>query len=395
MDPTTGPEPFLFRQSTRQIAYGPGILSRLGDLARDRSVARAAIVIDGCFSDGPLRSRLQELLETAGVDVAFHCVPGQEPDTDSVADCRSFMETVAPDLVVAVGGGSTMDTAKVARSLLSNPVEVAELAGFDRYHEPHPSLLVCVPTTAGTASEVSEMAVISLAGSDVKLRYRSQNMAAQVALLDPELTISMPPAVTAATGFDALTHALESYVSRSASLLTDPLALDALTRIVRWLPRAYLEPTNLDARGHCLVGSMLAGFVFNSTQLGLAHAISAPLGALHHVVHGVGNALALPAVMAFNEPGVGAKAATIADVFGTATAAEGVAALRADLDLDMGLDEFVAADSEREAIAVAAMKSGNVETNPRRADLQSMRAIIAAMREPLRGRAPAVPDQSR
>ena len=384
------PEAFLFRHSTRQIVYGPGALSKLGDIARDRELKRAAIVCDGFFSAGALQSRLRDLLEKAGVSVAFHNVPGQEPDTDSVSACHSLLERVAPDLVVAVGGGSTMDTAKVARIMLSNSGEAAELAGFDKRYEAHPSLFVCVPTTAGTASEVSEMAVVSLAGSDLKLRYRSQNMSAEIALLDPELTLSVPPAVTAATGFDALTHARESYVSTSASLLTDPLALDALVRIVRWLPVAYREPSNLAARGHCLIASMLAGFVFNSTQLGLAHAIAAPLGALHHVVHGVANALALPAVTAFNEACMGAKAETIARVFATATAAEGIAALRAGLDLDMGLDDIVGTQTEREAIAVAAMKSANIATNPRRADLPGVRAVIAAMREPLQGRAPWV-----
>jgi len=386
----TDPEAFLFRHSTRQIIYGPGTLSRLADIARDRQLTRAVVVSDGFFSAGALESRLRALLESAGVSVEFHSVPGQEPDTDSVSACHSLLERVAPDLVVAVGGGSTMDTAKVARIMLSNPGEVAELAGFDRRYEAHPSLLVCVPTTAGTASEVSEMAVVSLAGSDLKLRYRSQNMSAEIALLDPELSVSAPPAVTAATGFDALTHALESYVSTRASLLTDPLALDAMARIVRWLPVAYREPSNLAARGHCLVGSMLAGFVFNSTQLGLAHAIAAPLGALHHVVHGVANALALPAVTAFNEACLGAKADIIARVFETPTAAEGVAALRARLDLDRGLDEVVGTQGERESIAVAAMKSANIATNPRRADLPAVRAVIAAMREPLQGRAPRV-----
>ena len=386
----TDPEPFLFRQSTRQIVYGPGVLSRLGDIARDRDLNRAVIVIDGFFSGSARNSHLRDLLENAGVSVEFHGVPAKEPDTDSVTACHALLEQVAPDLVGAVGGGSTRDPAMVARMMLSNPGEVAELAGFDRRYEAHPSLFVCVPTTAGTASEVSEMAVVSLAGSDLKLRYRSQNMTAEIALLDPELVVSAPPAVTAATGFDALTHALESYVSKSASVMTDPLALDAMARIVRWLPVAYREPSNLAARGHCLIGSMLAGFVFNSTQLGLAHAIAAPLGALHHVVHGVANALALPAVMAFNEPCLGAKAEAIARVFGTATAAEGIAALRAGLDLDMGLDQVVATDAERKAIAVAAMKSGNIVTNPRRAGLPEVAAVLAAMREPLQGRIPRI-----
>ena len=386
----TDPEAFLFRHSTHQIVYGPGALFRLGDIARERDLERAVIVTDGFFSGSARQSRLRELLENAGVSVEFHGVPAKEPDTDSVTACHSLLEQVAPDLVVAVGGGSTMDTAKVARIMLSNPSGAAELAGFDRRYEAHPSLFVCVPTTAGTASEVSEMAVVSLAGSDLKLRYRSQNMSAEIALLDPELVVSAPPAVTAATGFDALTHALESYVSKSASLMTDPLALDAMARIVRWLPVAYREPSNLAARGHCLIGSMLAGFAFNSTQLGLAHAIAAPLGALHHVVHGVANALALPAVTAFNEPCLDAKTEAIARIFATATPAEGVASLRAELGLDMGLDDVVSTEAEREAIAVAAMKSANIATNPRRVDLPEVRAVIAAMREPLQGRVPRI-----
>ena len=388
------PEPFHFRHSTRRIIFAPGALDSVGKLAQTRRLRRIALVIDGFFRDSEVRERIRGLAERDGAAFAAHAPPNQEPDTDTVEDCRRFLAEFDPDCVLAIGGGSTMDTAKVARIMLSNPGDVAEAAGFDREFRPHPSLFVCMPTTAGTGSEVSEMAVVSLAGSDIKLRYRSQNMTAEVAVLDPELTVSAPPSVTAACGFDALTHAVEGFVSRLASPMTDPYTIDAVRRLARWLPVAFEEPENISARGQCLLASTLAACAFNSTQLGLAHAIAAPLGALHHVAHGVANALALPAVTAYNEPCLAEKGPVLAEALGSravasASPASGIASLRERLGLDRGLDEIVHTEDEREAIAVAALKSGNIPTNPREPTLADVRAVVGAMREPLRGSPPA------
>lgn len=314
--------------------------------------------------------------------MCFHAIPNREPDTVSVTECCSALRALDPDLVIAVGGGSTMDSAKVARLMLANEGTADELAGWDRDYLEHHSRLVCVPTTAGTASEVSEMAVVSLSGSDIKLRYRSQDMAAHQALLDPELLVGLPATVTANTGFDALTHALESYVSRLASPLTDPVAWEALRRLIRWLPVSFREPANVVARGECLIGSMQAGFVFNSTQLGLAHALSAPLGAMYHVIHGVGNALVLPAVVAFNECQLGPKRNRLLELFGTEHVFEGIAAIRRDLELDLGLAEFVP-NSGLSELAVAALKSGNIPTNPRTPSEEDVLRILDHSREPL------------
>ena len=398
------PEPFFFRHSTRQIIYAAGSLASIGELVPARRLRRVALVVDGFFHGTEVCERVRALVERNGAALAVHAPPNQEPDTNTVEECRRFLAEFNPDCVLAIGGGSTMDTAKVARIMLSNPGDVAEAAGFDREFRPHPSLFVCMPTTAGTGSEVSEMAVVSLAGSDIKLRYRSQNMTAEVAVLDPELTVSAPPTVTAACGFDALTHAVEGFVSRLASPMTDPYTIDAVRRLARWLPVAFEEPDNIAARGQCLLASTLAACAFNSTQLGLAHAIAAPLGALHHVAHGVANAFALPAVTAFNEPCLGEKGAVLAEALGSqdvasdavpsptvdsASAASGIASLRERLHLDRGLDEVVGTEEEREAIAVAALKSGNIATNPREPTLADVRAVVVAMREPLQGMSPA------
>ena len=390
----TAPRPFLFRHSTRQIIYAAGALASIGDLVRTRRLRRVALVVDGFFSDTDVCDRVRGLAERNAAAFAVHAPPVQEPDTDSVETCRRFLAEFEPDCVLAIGGGSTMDTAKVARIMLSNSGEVAEAAGLDREFLPHPSLFVCMPTTAGTGSEVSEVGLVSLVGSDVKLRYRSQNMTAEVAVLDPELTVSTPPAVTAACGFDALTHAVEGFVSRLASPMTDPYTIDAVRRLARWLPVAFEEPKNIAARGQCLLASTLAACAFNSTRLGLAHAIAAPLGALHHVAHGVANALALPVVTAFNEPCMGGKGPVLAEALGlrdvdSGRAASRIASLRERLSLDRGLDEMVGTEAEREAVAVAALKSGNIPTNPREPTLDDVRAVVSAMREPLRGTPPA------
>ena len=393
------PEPFLFRHSTRRIIYAGGALASFGDFVQSRRLRRVALVIDGFFRETEVCERVRGMVQRNGAVLAVHAPPNQEPDTDSVEACRRFLADFNPDCVLAIGGGSTMDTAKVARIMLSNPGDVAESAGFDREFRPHPSLFICMPTTAGTGSEVSEMAVVSLAGSDIKLRYRSQNMTAEVAILDPELTVSAPPSVTAACGFDALTHAVEGFVSRLASPMTDPYTIDAVRRLARWLPVAYEEPENIAARGQCLLASTLAACAFNSTQLGLAHAIAAPLGALHHVAHGVANAFALPSVTAFNEPCLGKKGVRLAEALGSGSgeseaavsgdAASCIAWLRERLALDRGLDEVVKTEAEREAIAVAALKSGNIPTNPREPILADVRAVVSAMREPLKGTPPA------
>ena len=269
-----------------------------------------------------------------------------------------------------------MDTAKVARMLLSNPGPAEGIAGFGKRLAPHASILVAVPTTHGTGSEVSESAVIGKAGVDAKLIYRSQDMTPSIALLDPSLTVGAPRTVTAYAGYDAVTHAVEAFVSRMASPMTDPYAVSAMELLGRWLAVAYEEPENRDARGACLIASMQAAIAFNSANLGLAHAISGPLGAQQHVAHGLGNALALPYVTAFNEPVLGAKGETIAKLFGGRSAAEAMAKLRRRLGLDLSLDDYVRTDADRERLAQWAMKSGQVKMNPRAATLDDMRAIV-------------------
>ena len=383
--------PFSFVHSNRRVVFGWDALDRLPELARECGAKRPAAVLDGYFARTDVGARVAALLkEGTGAEAPLHATPAGEPDTASVEACAAALAAARPDFIVALGGGSALDTAKVARMLLSNPGPAEAIAGFGRRLAPHASVIVAVPTTHGTGAEVSESAVIGKDGLDAKLIYRSQEMTPQIALLDPALTVGAPATVTAYAGYDAVTHAVEAYVSRMASPMTDPYALSAMALLGRWLAVAYEEPDDRDARGACLIASLQAAIAFNSANLGLAHAISGPLGAQQHVAHGLGNALALPYVTAFNEPVLGPKGEVVARLFDGRTAAEAMAKLRRRLELDLSLDDYVKTDADRERLAEWAMKSGQVKMNPRAATLDDMRAIIAAMRTPTGDAAPQV-----
>ncbi len=378
------PAPFTFNHATHRVVYGAGCLAQLPSMASYERRTRAFVVIDEFFIGGELQARLDDLLRP--LSPRFHGVPRHEPDTDTVEAARAALVDSDADIAIAVGGGSAMDTAKAARMAASNPGPIDDIVGpAGVFMHPHPSLFVCVPTTAGTGSEVSSSAIVAKSGTDYKMVLNSPEMSARIALLDPELSVTAPAGVTAASGYDAVTHAVEAFTSKLAGPMTDPFARSALSLLATALPVACREPENLDARAACLVGSMQAGIAFNSAHLGLAHAIAGALGALNHVPHGLANALALPWTMAYNQPALGAKGDEIAHLLGASTAAEGLSRLRCEVGLDQSLDDWVNDDTGRDNVAAGAMKSGQVRVNPRTPDAAAVRAIVEAMRTPTGG----------
>lgn len=381
------PAPFSFSHATHRVVFANGSLDELPAIARHEKRRKALVMLDEFFLGGELHQRLDKLLtEFAPV---FHGIPRHEPDTDSVEAARAALVDSEADLVIAIGGGSAMDTAKAARMAASNPGPIDDIVGpMGVYMLPHTSLFVCVPTTAGTGSEVSESAIVAKTGTDYKMVLRSPAMSAAVALLDPELSVTAPASVTAASGYDAVTHAVEAFTSKVSGPMTDPFARSAMELLAEALPVACREGDNVDARAACLVGSMQAGIAFNTAHLGLAHAVAGALGALNHVPHGLANALALPWTMTFNQPNLGDKGDEIARIFGGSTAAEGLSRLRHEIGLDLSLDEWVKDDAERDAVAAGAMKSGQIRVNPRLPEEREMRVIVEAMRTPTGGGQP-------
>jgi alcohol dehydrogenase class IV len=379
--------PFTFLHSTHRVRFGAGSLSELAEAAKSDMRARAVILLDAFFMGGPVHDRLADLLSDFAP--VFHAVPQHEPDTETVEAARAALTGAEADLVVAVGGGSAMDTAKAARMLASNPGPIEDIVGpMGMPMDPHDSLFVAVPTTAGTGSEVSESAIVAKKGTDYKMVLRSPNMSARLAILDPELGVTAPPKVTATAGYDAVTHAVEAYTSKAASPMTDPFARSAMELLARWLPVAYAEPQNVEARGACLIGSMQAGIAFNSAHLGLAHAIAGAMGALHHTPHGLANALALPWSMAFNQPELGDKGDIVAGIFGADSSAWGLSRLRKTVGLDIGLDEIVTGSEALDQLAEGASKSGQIKVNPRLASVSDIRVILEHMRRPTDGLQP-------
>ncbi len=372
-----------FLHSTREVAAGPGCASRAAEHAKKRGCRKPALVVDPWFKDAkPVKALAAELRAVCGSDPAVIAVAPGEPDLDAVEGVRAALAAIDPDLIVVIGGGSAMDAAKVARMLLSNPGSPEAISGpAGAPMRPHASLFVAIPTTAGTGSEVSESAVISVPGGTYKMIFRNQDMTPQVALLDPVLGTTAPAEVTAGSGLDAVTHAVEAYWSNAANPVTDVLALESMRLLASGLPRAYDTPGDLKAREDNLVGSMLAAMAFNSANLGLAHAISGALGALHHTPHGIANALALPHVAQFNETAAPDKAAKVGELFGGGSAADALFRLRARLGLDRSLDEWVPADT-LDAVAAGAMRSGQLRMNPRAATIEDVRAILEKMRTP-------------
>jgi alcohol dehydrogenase len=379
---------FTFVHSNRELTSGPGSASRLTALARGRGTQRAALVLDPAFLGQPIGARLAALLEEGGAAVTTIAGPRSEPALADVHSCAVALADAAPDLVVVAGGGSAMDCAKTARMVLANPGPIAALIGpAGMPMRPHASLFVALPTTAGTGSEVSESAVIHNPDATYKAIFRSPEMTPHVAILDAELAAGAPQGVTAASGYDAVTHAVEAYTSKAANPVTDALAEKAMALLAEGLEQSFRDGQNLAARQACLLGSALAAMAFNSAHLGLAHAISGAAGALHHAPHGLANALALPFTIAFNTPALGEKGAVIGRIFGGTTAAGALSRLRLALGLDLPLDELVPPDA-LDALAEAASKSGQVRVNPRTPTVPEIRAILEAMRTPTGGGEP-------
>ncbi len=293
---------------------------------------------------------------------------------------KAYKESGA-DFLIAVGGGGPMDAAKAIAALATNPGrKVTEFLGANKIPNPG-SPLIAIPTTAGTGSEVTQFTIITDTDRDVKMLIASPMIMPKVALVDPLLTLSMPQNITMATGLDALTHAIEAYVSVKAHPLTDTLALQAIRIIGANLRQAWSNGDNLEARTNMIIGSLHAGMAFSNASVALVHGMARPLGAYFHVRHGVSNAALLPIVIEFSTPGNPERYADIAEAMGEVTeglslldaaylAAEAVERLNDDLKVptleELGVEEEKF-NKLVEKMAEDAIASGSPGNNPRKA----------------------------
>jgi alcohol dehydrogenase class IV len=366
------------------IQVGGGVSERVGELAADNGLTRVLVVTDPVMVDSGVAGAISERLESSGIATAtFSDITG-EPTTDFVDAGVAALREHEADGVVAVGGGSPLDTAKAISVMATNPGPLPEYLGYHKI--PAPGVpLIAVPTTAGTGSEVTRVTVITDTSRDVKMMILSNHLLPRVALADYKLTLTCPPGLTANVGVDSLTHAIESYVSAKANPVTDMLALRAAALIGQNLRRARADGGDEEAREALMLGAMLAGAAFSNASVALVHGMSRPIGAHFHVPHGLSNAVLLPTITRWSVDGSRARYAEVARSMGLAdehALVDELDALNADLGVPrlgelegVGREHF---DRVKADMAEAALASGSPGFNPRVPDAEEIVALYDA-----------------
>ena len=292
--------PFDFPPLTR-LVFGPGSLTKLGELVHELGGTRVLLVTDPGLEAAGHPQRALACLGNAGLDVFLFDGVEENPTTRHVENGLTFAQTHHVDFLVAIGGGSSMDCAKGINFLLTNGGTMADYKGFGKATEPMlPS--IAVPTTSGTGSEAQSYALIADDQTHMKMACGDRKAAFRVAILDPEVTVTQPRKVTAITGIDALSHALEAYVTTKRNPLSQMFARQAWRMLEPNLEIALHDPGNLEARGAMQLGAHFAGVAIENSMLGACHACANPLTAHYGLTHGIAIGILLPHVIRFNAP---------------------------------------------------------------------------------------------
>ncbi|GGF44275.1 alcohol dehydrogenase [Aliidongia dinghuensis] len=296
------------------VKFGPGTAPEVGAFAAAHGYRRTLVVADA-FNAG--RTALLGL----GGEIAVFGRVVPEPDTENLDAALAEAARFEPDLVVGFGGGSAMDLAKLVAVLHDGHQTLAEVVGPERVAGRRVGLLQ-VPTTAGTGSEAGTRALVTDPRTSAKLAVQSRFMLADLAVVDPDLTLTVPPQVTAETGIDALAHCVEAYTNRKAHPLVDIHALEGIRLVGRYLKRAVANGADREARAGLALASLYGGYCLGPVNTAAGHAVAYPLGTRHHIAHGAANAVIFPHVLAFNAPAVPERTATILEALGLAATDE-------------------------------------------------------------------------
>lgn len=333
--------PFTFNTSA-SIIFGAGESTKIGEIAKARLGARILFVTDKGVINAKLADDALQSLRAAGCTITIFDAVVADPPEEIILQCAAMAKDCSA--VIGFGGGSSMDVAKLAALLAKSGETLAAIYGVGLAKGPRLPLML-VPTTAGTGSEVTPISIVTT-GTNEKKGVVSPVILPDIALLDPDLTLGLPPLVTAATGIDAMVHAIESYASKSANNnpLSKILAREALRLMGAHLLTAVRDGKNREARSAMLLGAMLAGQAFANSPVAAVHALAYPLGGHYHIPHGLSNALVLSHVLRFNAPEAASLYAEIAtDVFpdlvdiGTQARADAFAERMHQLALECGL----------------------------------------------------------
>jgi alcohol dehydrogenase len=382
--------PFQFTSSAR-LNFQPGGVQRLGDEIKILGGRKALVVTDRGVRKSGLLEKPIESLAQAGIPYIIFSEVEPNPSGETVQKGFELLRQEECDILVAIGGGSSIDAAKAVGVLANNPAPLMQYEGANKISNPLPPL-VAIPTTAGTGSEVTGAAVITDKARKYKCSIRSVLLIPRVALLDPEVLCTLPPPVLAATGMDAFTHAYEAFVSTLTNPVSQGLAYDSMRIIGNNLRRFYANPDNVEAAGYMLLASTMAGMAFYNGRVGIVHAMAHPLGGFFDIPHGMANAILLPHCMEFSRLAVPELFRRIAEALGVGEegarddevskrAVSAVREMMADLHIPRGLKEVGAKKEAFEAMAKDAVASGIHLTTPRKTTQEDMVNLYQAAYE--------------
>ena len=370
-----------------EFIFGVGARHRVGYYARNMMARRVMIVSDpGVIAAGWLKEVEADLAE-AGVETAVFKDLTPNPKDHEVMAGAAFYARERCDVIVAVGGGSVIDCAKAIGIVHTNGCSVLAFEGTDQVEVPGPPL-ICIPTTAGTAADISQFCIVVNSDQRYKMAIISKTVVPDVALVDPETTLTMDSRLTACTGLDALTHAIEAYVSTASSPVVDVHALAAVKLVWNNIETAVALPANLPARENMLLGSLQAGLAFSNASLGAVHALAHSLGGFLDLPHGECNALLLEHVVRFNIATAPERYQQIGEAMGLdlrgMSERQRAARITAELGAlrqRLGIADSLAARGVRSAdipdLARHAINDACIVTNPRRATVADVQAIYA------------------
>ncbi len=368
--------PFTYT-GAKKIVFGTGSFRALADHIRELGGTRPLVVLDHALAEAGFRKTVTGLLDGSGFRYTLFDTVEPEPALERADEGAKAARAGKCDLVVGIGGGSAMDVAKAVAAVAGNKGKAVDYLGLGKV--PGPGLrTIMVPTTAGTGSEVTFTAVFVRKNLKKKEGMNSPHLYPDVALLDPQLTLTLPPKATASTGIDALCHAIESYTSVNASPMSEMISLEAVGLIAENLRTCVHNGGDIEAREQMLLGSLYAGLGLANAGVTAVHSLSYPLGGAWGIPHGMANTLMLPAVMAYNLPGAVEKFAVLAEVMGeevegistrdaATLALDAVERLIEDCGLTMTLEEFGIAEKDLPALAdVALTVARPLANNPRK-----------------------------
>lgn len=371
------------------VLTGGGSRSKIGEIARELEASRVLLVTDPGVIELGFAGEIEALLIEAGCKVRVFQDVRPDPTDVNVADGVKALQEIDADLVVAVGGGSPIDTAKVIAIRPANPQPLSEYMGLHKIQRPGVPL-VAISTTAGTGSEATKVAVITDTERGVKMMMLSAPLLPRAAIVDYELSLSMPKGLTAAVGVDTLTHGIEAFVSRKSNAMSDPLALSCISLVGRHLQRAWDSPDDHAAREGMMLAACQGGMAFSNSSVCLVHGMSRPIGAVFHLPHGLSNAILLSTVTKYSWPEASERYATVARTLGCAGAATGDKdACRALIDYLDALNKSLELprlsgcrgaarevfDRQVEMMASDALASGSPANNPRLASIEEIVAL--------------------